>query len=287
MQVLLNDLSLWGFLRFYLLSKLIRAAEFFYFVIPNYFKIRKLKNFKNIKKGKSAFVFAGGPSVDQLDINKVKEYQNNGFDVFAGNSFINSKLGEIASPNYYFISDDKFFKKPSTGVVYEENLRAVKKIEDMGIPCFFPHRYAKYVKRSKNFYIFNDTIDLFSNNITDLTKPRPYVSMTLYKGLSLACFMGYSKIYICGFDNDYFKNYKCNENNDIFYEDKHFYTEEIGENTIRKVDKNVHQSMSSLLLHISTLFSGLEKFKNYPIVNLDKHSLVDCFEKNHNLNIYK
>ena len=111
--------------------------------------------------------------------------------------------------------------------------------------------------------------------------------MTLYKALSLACYMWYSNIYICGFDNDYFKNYECNESNEIYYQDKHYYTKELGENTLRKVDKNVHSSMSALLLHISSLFSGLEKFKKFPIINLDKDSLVDSFRKSHNLNIYK
>ncbi|MFD3293599.1 6-hydroxymethylpterin diphosphokinase MptE-like protein [Aquirufa sp. KTFRIE-69F] len=287
MQVLLNDLSFWSFLRFYILSKVLRFAEFFYFVIPNYFEIKKIKSFKNLKVGKSAFVFAGGPSISQLDINKIKIYKDKGFDVFAGNSFINSNLGQVIKPDYYFISDDKFFHKHNSSFVYDENLKVVRNIEEMGIPCFYPHRYSKYVSRHNNSFIFNDTIDLFSSNVADLTKPRPYVSMTLYKALSLACYMGYSKIYICGFDNDYFKNYQCNHKNEIYFEDKHFYTNEIGENTIRKVDKNFHKSMSSLLIHISTLFSGLEKFEKYPIINLDCQGLVDAFSKDHNLDIYK
>lgn len=287
MQVLLNDLSFLGFLRFYVLSKLLRVAEFFYFVIPNYLEIQKIKSFKNVKAGKSAFVFAGGSSISKLDINKIKAYKDKGFDVFAGNSFINSKLGQVVNPDYYFISDDKFFKKNNSKFLYEENLKVVKNIEEMGIPCFYPHRYSKYVNRKSNSFIFNDTIDHFSSNVADLTKPRPYVSMTLYKALSLACYMGYSKIYICGFDNDYFKNYQCNQENEIYFEDKHFYTNEIGENTIRKVDKNFHKTMSSLLIHISTLFSGLEKFKYYPIINLDHQGLVDAFSKDHSLDIYK
>jgi hypothetical protein len=286
MQVLLDDISFKGFVKFYFFSKIVRLAEYFYFVIPNWRRIQKIKQLKNIKFGKSAFVFAGGSSISKLDAEKILEYKSNGYDVFAGNSFIASELGKKVTPDFYFLSDDKFFKHKD-GEKYNYFSGVLDSIKKLSIPIFIPHRYANLIEKNSNFFVFNDTIDLFSNNITDLTKPRPYVSMTLYKALSLACFMGYSKIYICGFDNDYFKEYQCNEINEIFYEDKHFYTDEIGEKTIRKVDKNVHKSMSSLLLHISTLFSGLEKFKNYPILNLDKQSLVDCFEKQHNLNIYK
>jgi len=286
MQVLISDLSVKGFCKFFVFSKLVRVAEFFYFNLPNWRSIKKIKALKNTKIGKSAFVFAGGSSISKLDAGKIFEYKQKGFDIFAGNSFITSDLGQKNTPDYYFLSDDKFFKQnENNGNDFFSSV--VDSIQKLSIPVFIPHRYAKLVNKNLNSFVFNDTIDLFSNNITDLTKPRPYVSMTLYKALSLACFMGYSKIYICGFDNDYFKKYQCNENNEIFYEDKHFYTDEIGENTIRKVDKNVHKSMASLLLHISTLFSGLEKFKNYPIINLDKESLVDCFNKHHNLNIYK
>ena len=282
MQVLLNDLSFKGFIRFYLLNKIVRIAEFFYFFILNYSSIQKIKGFKNTKTGKSAFVFAGGSSISKLDIDKIKFYKKEGYDVFAGNSFLASNLGSEVNPDYYFLSDDKFFKD-----LNKANQKVVDKIVELGIPVFLPHRFAKFAKRRNNEFIFNDTIDLFSNNIADLTKPRPYVSMTLYKALSLSCFMGYSNIYICGFDNDYFKKYQCNNKNEIFYEDRHYYTEEIGENITRKVDKDTHKTMSSLLLHISTLFSGLEKFRRYPITNLDKESLVDAFSKSHNLDIYK
>ncbi len=286
MQVLINNINFKEYIRFYLLNKLVRLAEYFYFVIPNYFKIRKIKKFKNTKIGRFAFVIAGGPSVRKLDANKLLAYKKSGFDVFAGNSYINTHLGQIVMPDYYFFSDDKFFKSNS-GVPNEDNFSVVNTLEVLGIPSFFPHRYAKICRNKKNSYIFNDTIDLFCNNVADLTKPRPYTSMTLYKALSLACYMGYSKIYISGFDNDYFKNYQCNEENEIFYEDRHFYSFENGEDIIRKVDKEVHKSMSALLLHISTLFSGLEKFTAYPIINLDKNSLVDAFSKKHDIDVYK
>jgi hypothetical protein len=132
--------------------------------------------------------------------------------------------------------------------------------------------------------VFNDSFDIFSNNVVDMTKPKGYVSLTLYKALSAACYMGYETIYISGFDNDYFKKFEVDEDNNFFVPDEHFYSKENKESVRRK--EEFHKSIGEALIITSMTFTGLEKFKRFPIINLDKTGLVDSFSKKHDLDVY-
>lgn len=268
----------------YLYIKARLLAEYFWFTLPNIRKINKIKKLEKSQKGKNAFVFANGSSMSKLDPYKIKKFQELGYDVFAGNSYINSHFAEIVNPNYYIFSDHVHFGIKCSKEVAEKYSQDVKKILKLGVPIFIPHRYCKGIDWP-NTIVFNDSIDIFSNNVIDMTKRKGYVSMTLFKALSAACYMGYDKIYISGFDNDYFKHLQVDENNDIYYLDIHFYDEKNSKNFQRK--EEIHSSMGEVLLNTSLIFDGLQKFKNLPIVNLDKNGLVDSFSKNHILDVYK
>lgn len=282
MQAIPKKISIKDTIKFWIKSKFIRYAEYAIFTLPNIGKISRIKIFKKTKNGKFAIVIAGGSSVGKIDGLKLKNLQEIGYDIFAGNSYMYSALGKQILPNYYFLSDDKFFREP----IAEQFKEVLKIIYDKRITTFIPHRYCKKIDERDHIHIFNDTTDHFTDNVTDMARPRCYPSMTLYKALSMACYMGYEKIYICGFDNDYFKYLKCNSSNEIYYEDRHYYTNEISENTTRFIDKRSHASVAEFLLHISTLFSGLESFRGQQIVNLDPDSLVDAFTKEHSLDVY-
>ena len=54
------------------------------------------------------------------------------------------------------------------------------------------------------------------------------------------------------------------------------------------IEKNFNvKSISNLLRRSSGVFEGFEKFKNFDIINLDPDSLIDCFSKSHQLDVYK
>ena len=121
--------------------------------------------------------------------------------------------------------------------------------------------------------------------------------MTAYKALAIACYLGYSRIYVCGFDNDYFKSITASDSNELYYTDNHFYhtqkdgiNEDGGDSTGEspyKVNKEIEGNSTGELLYLHHfLFKHLEKFNKYEIYNLDKNSLVDAFSKHHNLDIY-
>lgn len=279
----LKNFSLKEYLSYYFYIKIRLIAEFFWFTLPNYSKINKLKKIKNSKRNKKAFVFANGPSINKLDANKIKSYQEKGFDIFAGNSYINSSFGKTVVPNFYIFSDNIHFGKKTSISLYNTYKKDVTNVLDLNIPIFIPHRYCKGLDWPKT-YVFNDSFDIFSNNVVDMTKPKGYVSMTLFKAISAACYMGYETIYICGFDNDYFKKFEVDEDNNIFVPDEHFYSKENLESVKRK--EQFHKSMGEVLINTTLNFTGLEKFKKNPIINLDKTSLVDSFSKKHDLDVY-
>ena len=259
------------------------------YVLPLLKYFSKTKRLKNSHKNDYAFVFANGPSLKKVDPNKVANLQKKNFYVFAVNSYISSDFASVVAPNYYVLSDPAYFGIESKLITEERKIelkRDYNKILKNRVKLFIPSRFIK--KQNYDFtYAFNDSQNIFSNNITNPLRPRGYLSMTAYKALAMACYLGFKKIYICGFDNNYVQTLKVNQNNEMYIVDRHFYNNETYESRIHKIKNNVTKTVGEYLYHHHFLFKHLEKFSKYPIVNLDKDSLVDCFDKIHDLDIYK
>lgn len=243
--------------------------------------LKKTKELKNIKKGLRCFVFANGPSMNLLDAKKIGQYQNSGFDVICVNSYLLSDMADTVVPDYYVLSDPISFgasKNLVPDAVMDAQKKVIERVNDLNIPVFIP---AQFTNNSlKHYYIFNDLENRFTSNINPI-KPRGYLSMTAYKALAIACYLGYDTIFICGFDNNYFKTFSVDENNDIYYVDKHYYDTGFK----RNVRPNKGEGLGNLLWEHHLLFKNLELFKKYNIINLNKNSLVDAFSKKHDLDV--
>lgn len=252
-------------------------------------KISEIKNKKylddtkllrDLYKGEGAFVFANGPSLNKLDLNRVSFLQSeHGFKLICVNSFIRS-FHDVVKPDFYVLSDPAYFGVADTSVT-EKRLLELKEdisiLEILNIPVFIPLQFAKFAKINTKVYYFNDyEFRYFNKNIVNITTPRSYLSMTAYKALAIACFMGFDKIYISGFDNDWFKTVGSNYNNDLFYENNHAARQACSGKHL--VSKNESRSVGDLLHKHSFLFLDLERFPGN-IYNLDESSLVDSFTK--------
>ena len=249
---------------------------------PQYQALRKLKNGAT---GRNAFVFANGQSVDILDPAKVK---NTGFDIFAVNGYLFSAFSQVATPTHYILSDPACFDTPDAGNRSSRDLEISRKyaplfntLDTLNTTLFVPMQYASRQK-SKRVIGFCDIENELSRNASDITKPRGYLSMTAYKALAIALFMGYDSIYICGFDNDYFQRLEADENNEAFYADAHFF----GDPEKHSVKTEGAHVGEFLYVH-HFLFSNFGKFPPGTIVNLHKASLNTFFSKKHDLDIYK
>lgn len=268
------------FVATYILS----VGYYILYIFPQRDELKRTNKLKNTTNGKKCFVFANGPSMNLLDVEKIEGYQKAGFDVICVNSYILSDMAKTVVPNYYVLSDPVSFGVSENIVpndVMDAQKRQIEHLNELNIPVFIPAQFSN-LNLITNHYIFNDFENRFSKNI-DPIKPRGYRTMTAYKTLAIACYMGYETIYICGFDNDYFKAISVDENNDAYIIDKHFYDQGIKIRTTPSVGKG----MGDILWEHHRLFKNLELFTHHNITNLNKNGLIDTFSKKHNLNLYK
>jgi len=253
------------------------------YILPQRDNLKRTKELKNIKKGRRCFVFANGPSMNLLDVKKIEKYQNAGFDVICVNSYILSDMADTVVPDYYVLSDPISFgasKNLVPDAVMNAQKKVIERVNDLNIPVFIP---AQFTNNSlKHYYIFNDFGNKFTSNINPI-KQRGYSSMTAYKALAIACYLGYDTIFICGFDNDYFKSFSVDDNNDIYYIDRHYFDAGLK----RIVRPNKGEGLGNLLWEHHLLFKNLELFKKCNIINLNKNGLVDAFSKKHDLDVLK
>ena len=256
---------------------------FFSIIFPQRDIIKKTKGLKNTKKGKKCFVFANGPSINLLDYEKVLKYQKLGFDIICMNSYIISKMAEKINPNYYVLSDPISFcvkKEEIPDDLLKTQEKQIKILNDLKTSVFIPAEYSKF-NLFNNYYIFYNIGNRFKSYVNPL-KPRGFPTTTAHKALTIACYLGYDEIYICGFDHDFFKNITVDENNNTYFLTNHYYDNEIKNELTPKIGKNVN----TLLWEQHQLFKNLERFKKYNIINLEKNGLVDAFTKKHDLDIY-
>lgn len=247
--------------------------------------LKKLKSIKNSKKGKCAFVLANGPSLSELSLEKVLKLQESGYDVFAVNSFISKQ--NILIPNYYVLSDPLYFKNLEE---LRDDLkirlgRDLSLLNSKNVMCFVPFEF-DVSSALNNYCYFNDAECLMFKNYSDPSKPRSFSSMTAYKALMISVYMGYEKIFISGFDNNYFLGLENDEHNKVTINEYHFYKKDIALIKHKITDMGFNK-IYEVLLDGYWLFYFLDKFKKFNIINLDKEGLSDSFSKNHDLDVYK
>jgi hypothetical protein len=259
---------------------LIVKLRYLIFIIFFYSEIKKITRLKNTKKGFSAFVFANGPSLNKLNKKKIEKLK---FDIFAINRYVD---GNFPAPNFYVLSDPSYFKRDKR---CPQNLKIFNKLKNKNVNLFIPSKFLKFVSfKSRicfsNIFSFCDIENKVSTNINPIL-PRGYVSLTGFKALAIALYMGYSKIYISGFDNSNMTTgIKSGVNNNLDLYVKHFYKED------RLIRVNLLKQFSNIGMMYycdHAVFQDFAMFisKKTKIFNLDKESLITFFSKKHNLDI--
>lgn len=262
---------------------ILNVGYYILYIFPLRDELKRTKELKNTKKGKNCFVFANGPSMNLLDVEKIEKYQKSGFDIICMNSYIISDMAKMIVPDYYVLSDPVSFFA-SNRLISDDVMKAQEKqnkvLNELNIPLFMPAEYSN-LNLFKNYYMFYNFGNRFKSYVNPL-KPRGYPTTTAHKALTIACYLGYDEIYICGFDHDFVKNILVDENNNPYFSINHYYDTRIKTKITHESGKNV----SILLWEQHQLFKNLERFKKYNIINLEKHGLVDAFTKKHNLDVY-
>lgn len=235
----------------------------------------RLKKMHNSKSGKTALVLGNGPSLNTLNVDSVEEYVD---DVFVCNDFYSLEISNSVKADYYCLSDPYYFVHLKK---FSDNKKLVKYLENTQSILYVSHFYRRYLKTlNLPYLLFNDREWFFFNWSVSPIRPRSYSSVTIYKGLALACYLGYSRIYILGIDNTEFISYRSNLVNDIYVDSESNYASPVkGPQDPSKLFLKFPGDLAGRLHSIANLFHDLRLFSKYPITNLDPNSLITSFPK--------
>lgn len=255
----------------------------FLWSIKNNKLLKKTFKIKNSKKKKKIFIFGNGNSINLLKEEKIKKYLDNDFEILCMNNFILSKFADKINIDYYLIADKRVYFPDKSNFSNEkktEILNMHKKVKERKIKLFLPTDFSSTPLFPNETFYFNNNFNPVSKNYIDITKYNNLSSLSGIKAIMIAIYMGFSEIYICGIDNNQWKYSKVDKDNNILSDSLYF-------NKEKNIHINKEKKMSNYLKIYSDIFKSYESFKDFKIINLDKDSFINCFEKKHNLDVYK
>lgn len=255
---------------FLMLINIQQLTRFYSSPRPTKNQLLGTKKLKNSKIGKTALVLGGGPSLSRLNIDRVK---SDNPDIWVVNGFALSDAAKVLVPKYYVLSDIFYFNR-------EYLLQPIiKSLGDQEFTLVLPHwitiNFPKHdILNFKHLFFDDRELSAWSGNTSPL-KPRGYLSLTLYKSLAFAIFMGYEKIYILGADNTEFLGYTSDISNRFLFGGFYDYEDPVGQ---LDVSSDFLDGPAGAFIDVAHALADLYKFKG-PIVNLDTKSLTTAFPK--------
>ncbi len=268
------------------------TKHFLLYRILNRSWISNTKALHNKHKNQSCFIFATGPSVNRLDIEKIRARLNAGDKLIAINSYISSELATVMPPDYHIISDASYMALPDNLKKYKDetdrDLETIRKLG--GFHLLVPHNWQlkenfHALCANKKVSFFNHSENIVGNpNGADITKPRYYLALTAYIGISVALYMGFKNIFLCGFDEDRVVGMEITENNHLIWRDNHFYPE-TQERCYRDMTVETGTTWESFCISAALSVQGQKKiqmdadFLNAKILNCNPASYVTGFKK--------
>jgi hypothetical protein len=179
------------------------------------------------KKNKSAFVFANGPSMQDINLTKIKKLVESGeFDLIAINSFMSKSASEV-SPTFAVFADNRHFaKNPENKQLQNDR----KVCQQQSITQFVPFQYLE--SNAKDQIGYNSFCDIYSSNTDNILYSPGFYGLTALHALRLGIHLDYNKIYICGFDNSYFKDFEVKHTGEMIIRHRHYYDEQSTETEV-------------------------------------------------------
>lgn len=230
------------------------------------------------EEGRSAFVFANGPSMADIDLEKIRDLCETGaYDLIAINSYL-SNSADIAPPRFAVFADNVHFSGADT-----QYTRDIETCQRLGIPYFAPAKYVDGVDPLRRGYCSLSHID--AANTANIARPAGYYGVTAFFALSLAKMLGYRRIYICGYDNSYFRDFEVGEDGAMFIRHKHYYDDETEDTRV----PCLYCSSSEFFFDTYRHFKYLEKIAagESKIINVARRTFLSDILRDMTLDIYK
>lgn len=159
-----------------------------------------IKSLRNKYQGERCFIIGNGPSLNQIDLSKIKnEYS------FGVNSIFLKYEDQSFVPSFYVVEDNH---------VIDDNIQKINSFLDKPKFSFFPAKYEEKIKRTKNTIFLTCDYGFYWNSHIFGGIPRfsRDASQTVFTGqsvthinLQLAYYFGFDEVYLIGMDFNYIK----------------------------------------------------------------------------------
>lgn len=240
-------------------------------------EIVKIKQFKGIYAGERCFLIGNGPSLEVDDLEKLKDEIT-----FACNSIFRLFNSTDWRPTYYFIHDEKLeYKVFPNGEEWKKNICAEVKMAFTSVQSrafFYRNEWGL-----KNLYYYK-RIPIVENEFPFSEDPSRciYTSGTIaYAMLQMAAYMGFTEIYMLGFDTNYAIERK--RDGTILYNDVK------NHHDLMKVDdetaKQISAKDANICHDVESMIQGYRSAKKYAeehdisIINVTRGGKLDIFQR--------
>lgn len=187
-------------------SKLESATKSFTSNVPHYVKLEesqkrvkdaeRIRKFHNIHAGKRVFIVGNGPSLNKLDLSKLKDE----YSIAVNGIFYMTELSGY-KPNYYVVEDTS---------VMRENIAEIKAYDVEN--KFFPTIYTDIHPHDDNTHFFRMNRGFYEPKSPNYCVPRFSTDFSqrafcgqsvTFINLQLAFYMGFTEVYLIGMDFSY------------------------------------------------------------------------------------
>lgn len=240
--------------------------------------------FYDIHKGERCFIIANGPSVNSQNLHFLKDEI-----CFVVNFFYLHDDYNVINPRYYCMTHSHGMAESHYDVVIESLVKHTSQDTTFFFPLIDMQRCTRnnmFENRKAYFVNFcNMPFKYLKSKEIDLTHGVPNFQSVSIMALEIAMYMGFSEIYLIGYDHDWILNnarndYHCydEEKKRILHKDNSFAVNESDEVTGQcTFEENLKANLRLWAQYRS--LKNMADFKGIKIYNATKGGLLDVFPR--------
>lgn len=248
----------------YKIKNILRNIYYFYFVLPyNKWKIRQ---YKDIHKGKRCFIVCNGPSLIPEDLTILYNHKE---ITFAMNRIYNIFNLTEWNPTYYACQDILIINSKQKEI---SRVKAKSKF----IPFELRYYNKIRIKGATYFHIIYDSLSDINNygvseDCSDHILGRSSVTFTC---INLARYMGFNEVYLLGCDNNY--RTIIDENGNVVTDEsvKDYFCEHYDDDIKEEVTHEIYDNLKS--------YNDIKKYcdsKDFKVYNATRGGKLEVFPR--------
>jgi len=242
-------------------------------------KFSGTKKTKGSYAGSTAIVVANGPSAINIDWEEVGRAREKKLCfLFLVNYSLNDPSVRSRGVDFLVLSDPASHPSSQDARTVElwKNIRMIPNLRLITPVSWHLKMEDKFCDSGNCFHFSDLSLETIRNSTSPL-KARGYPSLTAYKALAFADYLGFDQIFIIGIDNSMFRTLKVDSMNSLVQNSNHF-TENYGPPT--DVTEIYPNGIADYFSELSEMFLSLKRsFTNMQVINLGYDSEVDAFPK--------